>query len=101
MVIPYKGDLSLQSLLSQCQISPTDSLDNSIIAGKHRAIDVKKLGVALSNIDRESLSARRRNFNELYQEAKLEEEPGKGLSFQTALLLLARYQLIDESEALP
>jgi hypothetical protein len=39
-------------------------------------------------------------MNELYQEAKLEEEPGKGLSFESTLMLLARYALIDESEAL-
>jgi hypothetical protein len=70
------------------------------ISGTHRTIDVRKLEIALADVDREALSERRRRLNELYQEAKLEEEPGKGLSFQSTLLLLGRYMLIDEREAL-
>lgn len=84
-----------------CETSSAIASDNPMVSGKYRTIDVAKLNLILNDVDRESLAKRRRNFNRVYQEAKLERvEPGKGLSFRRALLLLAHYQLIDEDEAL-
>lgn len=92
--------MSLKSLLNRCQTSSTSALDTTIVTGKYHTLDVAQLRHALSNVDREFLAVRRRRFNQICQEAKLDEEPGKGLSFQRTLLLLAHYQLIDENEAL-
>jgi hypothetical protein len=97
---PYKNDLSLRRLVDQCEVSSTIVGSPTIISGARHTIDVRKLESVLLDADRETLSERRRRMNELYQEAKLEEEPGKGICFQSTLLLLARYMLIDEREAL-
>lgn len=97
---PYKDVLAIGSLLEHCR-TPLTSLDSpAVISGTNHIIDLRKLESVLSSVDREQLSEHRRKLNELYQEVKLEEEPGKGISFQSALVLLARYELIDEREAL-
>lgn len=97
---PYTNDLSLRRLIDRCEVSSTIVGSPTIISGARHTIDVRKLESVLLDADRETLSERRRRMNELYQEAKVEEEPGKGICFQSTLLLLARYMLIDEREAL-
>lgn len=92
--------MALHRLIDRCEISSANPAGATAISGKHRAIDVRKLETALLDLNREALSERRHKMNELYQEAKLEEDPGKGISFQTTLLLLGRYMLNDEREAL-
>lgn len=92
--------MSFARLIDRCSASRSFGDSATVISGTRHTIDLRKLQTALLEVDREALSERRRRLNELYQEAKLDEEPSKGVGFQSVLLLLARYVLIDEREAL-
>lgn len=63
-------------------------------------IDLSRLAANISRIDFPTVRRRRHLFNQLYQEALISEEPGRGMSFTNMLLLLAHYKLIDDDSAL-
>ena len=63
-------------------------------------LDLTALYNALEKLDSGELAGRRRQFNRLYQEALLIEEPGKGISFANMLLMLAQYKLVEPEKAL-
>ncbi|KAK0551675.1 calcium channel protein [Tilletia horrida] len=63
-------------------------------------IDTAKLRRALAALDSSEIRRRRIRFNRLYHDALLHDEEGKGITFTSMLTLLARYKLIDESQAL-
>ncbi|PWY99256.1 hypothetical protein BCV70DRAFT_200837 [Testicularia cyperi] len=62
--------------------------------------EAERLNRALSAVSADELRLRRDRFNRIYHEAILRCDPVKGISFNEMLLLLARYKLIDELEAL-
>jgi hypothetical protein len=68
--------------------------------GVKTAVDITRLQDMISHIDYDKVRDRRRTFARLYNEARISEEPGKGIGFTAMLLLLAHYKLIDDEEAL-
>jgi len=75
--------------------SPTSPRD-LVVEG----VSVKKLRQALSSLNGPEIRRRKDRLNRLFHDALLQDEDGKGLSFTSMLTLLARYKLIDESQAL-
>ena len=73
----------------------------SIIPGrKGSVVDTKLLEAQASRINYPQVRERRHLFNRLYHEAKLSEEPGRGMSFTSMLMMLAHSKLIDDEKAL-
>jgi hypothetical protein len=68
--------------------------------GVKTAVDMDRLQDIISNIDYNKVRERRRIFARLYNEARISEEPGKGIGFTAMLMLLAHYKLIEDEEAL-
>lgn len=68
--------------------------------GVKTAVDVGKLQQITSHIDYTKVRARRQTFARLYNEARISEEPGRGIGFTAMLLLLAHHKLIEDEEAL-
>lgn len=68
--------------------------------GVKTAVDVGKLQQILSHVDYDKVRARRQVFARLYNEARISEEPGRGIGFTAMLLLIAHYKLIEDEEAL-
>lgn len=68
--------------------------------GVKTAVDIGKVQEMISNVDYDKVRARRQTFARLYNEARISEEPGKGIGFTSMLLMLAHYKLIDDEEAL-
>ena len=68
--------------------------------GVKTAVDIGQLQRIISHIDYEKVRARRRTFARLYNEARISEEPGRGIGFTAMLLLIAHYKLIEDEEAL-
>lgn len=71
-----------------------------VVTGKKRAIDVRRVEHLISQIDFRQVRARRQAFAKLFHEARLSEEPGRGISFTAMLMLLAHHKLIDDEKAL-
>lgn len=63
-------------------------------------MDLDKLNVTLSGIDRAAIKRRKNLYNRLYHEARISHEPGKGISFTNMLFLLAHHKLIVDRDAL-
>jgi hypothetical protein len=68
--------------------------------GVKTAVDVTRLQEMISHIDYSQVRKRRQVFARLYNEARISEEPGKGIGFTAMLMLLAHYKLIEDEEAL-
>ena len=68
--------------------------------GVKTAVDVTRLQEMISHIDYSQVRQRRQVFARLYNEARISEEPGKGIGFTAMLMLLAHYKLIEDEEAL-
>lgn len=63
-------------------------------------LNLSALKQAIDVLDKKEIARKRREFNRLYQEALLSEEPGKGISFTNMLVMLAQHKLIDPDKAL-
>lgn len=75
--------------------------DNQLKKGRAvDGLDLEALDRLLNTVDRAEVAQRKKQFNRLYQEALLSEEPGKGVSFTNMLLILAQYKLVDPQKAL-
>ncbi|KAK3695182.1 Ion transport protein-domain-containing protein [Podospora appendiculata] len=63
-------------------------------------VDLKKLNERLSRIDVERVRERRRRFNIFFEEVMVSADPERGISFTTVLMILAHYNIINDSKSL-
>lgn len=71
-----------------------------VATGAKRAVDIRSVEHLISQIDYRQVRQRRQQFARLFHEARLSEEPGRGLSFTAMLMMLAHNKLIDDEKAL-
>lgn len=62
-------------------------------------IDLKKLNERVSKIDIVKVRERRRRFNLFYEEVMVSADPDKGISFTQVLMILAYYNIINDSKS--
>ena len=94
----HPGEYSIPNIVNHCRGSADSEMNWSprIVAG----IDVGKLEAVLSGLDYEAIRKRRAVYSRLYHEASISHEPGRGISFNDMLILLAHHKLIVDGEAL-
>jgi voltage-dependent calcium channel len=63
-------------------------------------LDLGKLESLLNGIDYPATRKRRAIYSRLYHEAIISHQPGRGISFNDMLVLLAHHKLIVDGEAL-
>jgi hypothetical protein len=65
-------------------------------------MDLKKLAVQVGQINHDEMRARRKIYNKIFWETHLlaAQSEGRGISFQTMLILLSHHKLIDDEKAL-
>ncbi|WWC88695.1 uncharacterized protein L201_003608 [Kwoniella dendrophila CBS 6074] len=93
------------SLPNMMRIAMPDPIDNAtgksfVASGVKRAVDIRRLENQIAHIDYRQVRERRHLFGRLYNEAKISEEDGRGISFTSMLMMLAHYKLIDDEKAL-
>ncbi len=71
-----------------------------VATGVKRAVDVRRIESQIAQIDYGRVRMQRQLFARLYHEARVSEEPGRGVSFTSMLMMLSHYKLIDEEKAL-
>ncbi|KAL2263352.1 hypothetical protein VTK26DRAFT_7148 [Humicola hyalothermophila] len=63
-------------------------------------VDLKKLNQRLAKIDVAKVRERRRRFNVFFEEVMVSADPQRGISFTTVLMILAHYNIINDSKSL-
>lgn len=97
----YDPAFSVPNLLREAAPDPERYSDKSrIIDCGDRLVDLSKLRYEMSTVDFQKVRARRRQYVRLWTEARMSEEPGRGISFTQMLLMLAHYKLINDEDAL-
>ena len=71
-----------------------------VATGVKRAVDLRRVEALTAQIDYLLVRQRRGIFARLFHEARISEEPGRGISFTTMLMMLAHNTLIDDEKAL-
>ncbi|WVQ72778.1 hypothetical protein IAR50_002338 [Cryptococcus sp. DSM 104548] len=101
-VRPYPFDFSIPAIVQRSTTNSTENASNQkfVVQGVKHAVDVRRVAQQISQIDYRQVRERRHIYTKLYNEARISEEPGKGISFTAMLVLLAHYKLIDDEQAL-
>lgn len=66
----------------------------------HNDVDIKSLNRRLNEIDVHTVRERRRRYNLFYEEVMVSADPDRGISFTTVLMILAHYNIINDSKSL-
>lgn len=95
---PYPVEFKIHNIIRH---SRHDQVNNaSVVRGVKHAVDIRRVAEQIAQIDYRQVRERRQLFSRLYNEARISEEPGKGISFTAMLMMLAHYKLIDDESAL-
>ncbi|GKT39955.1 calcium-channel protein cch1 [Colletotrichum spaethianum] len=63
-------------------------------------VDIQRLNRRLAQIDVVKVRERRRRFNIFFEEVMVSADPDKGISFTSVLMILAHYNIINDSKSL-
>ncbi|KAK4687032.1 voltage-dependent calcium channel, partial [Tremellales sp. Uapishka_1] len=98
----YPAEFSVQNLVRSSIPDPVENASGKLLlaAGVKRTVDVRRVEFQIRQIDYKLVRQRRQQFARLYNEARISEEPGKGISFTSMLMMLSHYKLIDDEKAL-
>ncbi|EIW66778.1 hypothetical protein TREMEDRAFT_40774 [Tremella mesenterica DSM 1558] len=101
-VRPYPPEYSVHNIIRSSIPDPVANASGRVLVAKgvEYAVDVRKVETLVERIDFNRVRDRRRVFNRLYHEARISEEPGRGISFTHMLMMLSHYKLIDDEKAL-
>ena len=93
----YDGDFTVRSLIEDCKAERRESINNPrIVAG----IDIDKLNERLNLIPLNEIRRRRARMNIFYEEILVSADPDRGISFTSCLMILAHYNVINDSKSL-
>jgi hypothetical protein len=101
----YDNEDSVRAILEDVRNESNDgaSIRHASIISKSQyqtGIDLKKLNERLSRLDIGKARERRRRFNIFCEEVMVSADPERGISFTTVLMLLAHYNIINDSKSL-
>jgi hypothetical protein len=99
----YDADDSVRSILEDVRSGGDVPARHMSIAGGSQyqaGIDLDKLNRRLATIDVAKVRERRRRFNIFFEEVMVSADPERGISFTTVLMILAHYNIINDSKCL-
>lgn len=98
----YDAEDSVHQILEDVRNEQPSARHMSIgtTGGQSTGIDLRKLNERLSHIDVERVRERRRRFDIFYEEVMVSAEPDRGISFTTVLMIIAHYNVINDSKSL-
>ncbi|KAL9080031.1 MAG: hypothetical protein Q9157_001115 [Trypethelium eluteriae] len=97
----YDGDFTVGRLVEDCKVQPRESslpLDGG--PGPPVEIDIKKLRERLVRLPIDEIRRRRKRMNVFYEEVLVSADPDRGISFNSLLMILAHYKVINDSKSL-
>lgn len=98
----YTHDNTVRQILEDVRDvqPPSRHASISTSAALNNDVDIKSLNRRLSEIDVLTVRERRRRYNLFYEEVMVSADPDKGISFTTVLMILAHYNIINDSKSL-
>lgn len=97
----YPPEDSVRQVLDDVREERPSSRHASIsTANQHGHVNLHRLNRRLDEIDIKAVQERRRRYNIFYEEVMISADPDKGISFTTVLMILAHYNIINDSKSL-
>lgn len=100
----YDADDSVRTILEDVRNDgDAASIRHASIISKSQyqtGVDLEKLNQRLARIDVAKVRERRRRFNIFFEEVMVSADPERGISFTTVLMILAHYNIINDSKSL-
>src|SRR2546423_4052348 len=96
----YEGDYTVASILEDCSSNPRNSFQIHTAGRIVHGIDLDKLNNRLNSIPVEAIRKKRQRLNVFYEEMMVSADPDRGVSFTSCLMILAHYNVIDDSKSL-
>ncbi|KXH43737.1 ion transporter [Colletotrichum simmondsii] len=100
----YDADDSVRQILEDVRndASTSGARHMSIASASNYSagIDIQRLNRRLAQIDVVKVRERRRRFNIFFEEVMVSADPDKGISFTSVLMILAHYNIINDSKSL-
>ena len=93
----YDGDFTVSRILEDCTATRRESLTNSRVVD---GVDLDKLNERIKEIPVAEIRARRARMNIFYEEMLVSADPDRGISFNSCLMVLAHYNVINDSKSL-
>ncbi|TXT15853.1 hypothetical protein VHUM_00356 [Vanrija humicola] len=97
----YPVDASVPNIIRASSPDPHDPTAKlyTVESARH-TVDTRNVEEHIDEIDFKKVTQRRKEYVRLFYEARISEEPGRGIAFTDMLLMLAHYKLINDDEAL-
>jgi hypothetical protein len=96
----YDGDFTVRRLIEDCSTAKRQS--GLPVEGHDPApeIDLEKLNRRLAELPQAEIRRRRARMNTFYEEVLVSSDPDKGIAFNTLLMILAHYKVINDNKSL-
>ncbi|KAB8074058.1 Ion transport protein-domain-containing protein [Aspergillus leporis] len=94
----HENEFSIGRILEECKVDKRDSLlvHRRVVDG----VDLDKLTKVLQRIPVDEVRMRRQRLNTFYEEVLVSADPVRGISFHSCLMILAHYNVINDSKSL-
>ncbi|EEP81058.1 conserved hypothetical protein [Uncinocarpus reesii 1704] len=94
----YDGDFTVGRLLEECKVNRRESQQPHVRAVD--GVDLDKLSRILRNLPIQTIRRKRARLNAFYEEVLVSADREKGISFTSCLMILAHYNVINDSKSL-
>jgi len=99
----YDGDYTVKKIMDDCSKSnrPESGFSTAIDPLETtREIDLDKLNERLNTLPIYEIRRRRQRLNQFYEEVLVSSDRDRGISFNTLLMILAHYKVINDNKSL-
>lgn len=98
----YTHENSVHQILDDLRDAapPTRHTSITTATSTYNTVNIQSLNRRLDEIDVAAVRDRRRKYNIFYEEVMVSADPDKGISFTTVLMILAHYNIINDSKSL-
>ena len=94
----YDGEFTVGQILEDCRLNRRDS--EQPLVRNTDGVDLEKLSRRIDNIPVDEIRRRRARLNVFYEEVLVSADPDFGISFTSCLMILAHYNVINDSKSL-
>lgn len=94
----YDHEHSIRSILEDSKVETrrSDTHDSRVIDG----VDIDRLSRRLNRIPVQEIRNRRERMNIFYEEILVSADPERGINFTSFLMIMAHYNVINDSKSL-
>ena len=97
----YDGDFTVRNIIADCTSRPHRAHPLGLDGPKDSPqIDLEKLNERLAEIPIDEIRRRRRRMNIFYEEVLVSADPDRGVEFNSLLMILAHYKVINDNKSL-